>query len=72
MPTRRSETAAALADDLRRFLAGEPVHAAPPTAAYRLGKFASRNRGLLAVVSSFASYAESCRSSVAQLSSARP
>ena len=30
------------------------------------------NRGLLAVVSSFASYAESCRSSVAQLSSAKP
>ena len=42
--TRRYPTAASLADDLKRFLAHEPVLAGPPSTAYRLRKFARRNR----------------------------
>ena len=45
---RRYETANGLAADLRRYLADEPVQACPPSAGYRLRKFARRNRGLLA------------------------
>jgi eukaryotic-like serine/threonine-protein kinase len=44
----RYSSAAALSEDLRRHLDGEPVLAVPPTAAYRLGKFVRRHR--LAVV----------------------
>ena len=40
----RYSSAAALADDLRRHLSGEPVMAVPPTLGYRLGKFVRRNR----------------------------
>jgi len=43
-PERRYATASALADDLRRHLAGEPVTARPPTARYRVGRFVRRNR----------------------------
>ena len=46
--TRRYETANALALDVRRYLAGEPVLAAPPSASYRLGKFVRRNKGAVA------------------------
>ncbi len=42
---RRYDTADSLALDIRRHLAGEAVLAAPPGAAYRLRKFARRNRG---------------------------
>jgi len=42
---RRYDTASALAADLLRHLAGVPVEAAPPSAAYRARKFARRNRG---------------------------
>ncbi|MBY0460309.1 MAG: serine/threonine-protein kinase, partial [Gemmataceae bacterium] len=42
--TRRYETAAGLAQDVQRFLSGEPVQAVPPTAGYRLRKFVRRNR----------------------------
>ena len=46
---RRYETASAFAMDVQRFLANEPVQAGPPSAAYRLRKFARRNRtGVLA------------------------
>jgi tetratricopeptide (TPR) repeat protein/tRNA A-37 threonylcarbamoyl transferase component Bud32 len=41
---RRYETANALARDLERFLADEPVEARPPSRGYRLWKFARRNR----------------------------
>src|SRR5438045_2018803 len=42
---RRYETANGLAMDLQRYLADEPVVACPPSRAYRLRKFARRNKG---------------------------
>ncbi len=45
---RRYETANALAMDIGRHLAGEPVVAAPPTRLYRARKFVTRNRGPVA------------------------
>jgi serine/threonine protein kinase/tetratricopeptide (TPR) repeat protein len=42
---RRYETASALADDIGRYLADQPVLATPPRAGYRLQKFVRRNRG---------------------------
>jgi eukaryotic-like serine/threonine-protein kinase len=45
---RRYDTASALAADLGRHLANEPVDAGPPSAAYRFKKFAKRKSGLLA------------------------
>jgi eukaryotic-like serine/threonine-protein kinase len=41
---RRYETAAAFAADVQRYLNDEPVLACPPSAVYRLRKFARRNR----------------------------
>ncbi len=41
---RRYETANSFAMDIQRYLAGEPVLAAPPGASYRLRKFARKNR----------------------------
>jgi eukaryotic-like serine/threonine-protein kinase len=46
--TRRYETANGFARDLARFLNHEPVEAGPPSAAYRLRKFARRHRAPLA------------------------
>jgi serine/threonine protein kinase/tetratricopeptide (TPR) repeat protein len=43
--TRRYETANGLASDVLRYLSGEPVQAVPPSAGYRLRKFARKNRG---------------------------
>jgi WD40 repeat protein len=45
--TRRYETANGYANDIRRYLADQPVMARPPSVAYRLQKFARRNRLLL-------------------------
>ncbi len=45
---RRYETANGFAADVQRYLADEPVQACPPSAAYRLRKFARRNKGALA------------------------
>jgi serine/threonine protein kinase len=45
---RRYETANGLAMDLRRYLAAEPVLAAPPSASYRLQKFVRRHKGAVA------------------------
>ena len=42
--TRRYETANAFKRDVERYLADEPVDAKPPSASYRLAKFARRNR----------------------------
>jgi serine/threonine protein kinase len=43
--SRRYETANGFAMDLQRYLADEPVLAGPPSAGYRLRKFARRNSG---------------------------
>src|SRR5437660_36305 len=45
---RRYETANGLAKDVQRYLNDEPVQACPPSAWYRLRKFARRNRGPVA------------------------
>ncbi|MCP4783031.1 MAG: protein kinase [Fuerstiella sp.] len=42
--TRRHESASAFAADIERHLKDEPVEACPPSTAYRLRKFARRNR----------------------------
>jgi eukaryotic-like serine/threonine-protein kinase len=42
--TRRYDTARGLANDIRRHLENEPVHARPPSARDRIGKFVRRNR----------------------------
>jgi WD40 repeat protein/serine/threonine protein kinase len=52
--TRRYESASSLARDLQRYLADEPVEACPPTAGYRLRKFARKNQKLLATAAAFA------------------
>jgi TolB-like protein/Tfp pilus assembly protein PilF len=46
---RRYDTAAALAGDVRRFLAGQPVLAGPPGFAYRTGTYLRRHRSTAAV-----------------------
>jgi tetratricopeptide (TPR) repeat protein len=46
--SRRYETAAGFAADLKRYLNDDPVQAGPPSAWYRLRKFARRNKGVLA------------------------
>jgi serine/threonine protein kinase len=50
---RRYETANGFAQDIRRFLADEPVSAAAPSASYRFEKFARRNKAGLVVAGSF-------------------
>jgi serine/threonine protein kinase/tetratricopeptide (TPR) repeat protein len=45
---RRYETANAFAADIQRYLCDEPVTACPPSAGYRLRKFARRNKGAIA------------------------
>src|SRR5262249_13711698 len=42
-PAARYATARELADDLRRYLAGEPIHARPPSLAYRVGLLGRRH-----------------------------
>jgi eukaryotic-like serine/threonine-protein kinase len=43
-PARRYASAAALADDLRRWLAARPIAAQPDSRSYRIKKFVARNR----------------------------
>src|SRR3954468_1391351 len=43
--SRRYESANGFAADVQRYLADEPVQACPPSARYRLRKFARRHRG---------------------------
>jgi WD40 repeat protein len=51
--SRRYETAAAFAADVERYLHDEPVEACPPSAAYRLRKFARKYGKLLATAAAF-------------------
>jgi serine/threonine protein kinase/WD40 repeat protein len=46
---RRYDTANSFAADIQRYLAGEPVQAAPPSTAYRLRKFVLKHRAALLV-----------------------
>src|SRR5262249_12785683 len=46
--SRRYESASGLARDVERYLANEPIHARPPSSAYRLRKFATRNKAAVA------------------------
>jgi predicted Ser/Thr protein kinase len=48
-PDRRYDSARALADDLDRWLDGEPIQARPAGLAYRLGKKLRKNKGLAIV-----------------------
>jgi WD40 repeat protein/serine/threonine protein kinase len=50
----RYDTADAFSADVERHLRDEPVEARPPTASYKLRKFARKHRRLLATVSAFA------------------
>jgi tetratricopeptide (TPR) repeat protein len=46
--SRRYASAAGLAADIQRYLNDEPIAARPPSASYQLGKFARRNKALVA------------------------
>jgi serine/threonine protein kinase/TolB-like protein/Tfp pilus assembly protein PilF len=48
-PQARYTSAAAMADDLQRYLDGKPITAQPPRWSYRLGKFVRRNRLVVSV-----------------------
>ena len=50
---RRYQTANAFARDIQRYLDDETVEACPPSAGYRLHKFASKNRRVLATTGAF-------------------
>jgi WD40 repeat protein/serine/threonine protein kinase len=50
---RRYDTASGLARDVERYLADEPVDACPPSARYRLSKFARKHRKALVTVAAF-------------------
>jgi non-specific serine/threonine protein kinase/serine/threonine-protein kinase len=52
--TRRYETASGLARDIQRHLSDEPVEACPPSASYRLRKFAKKNRAALTTAAALA------------------
>ena len=51
---RRHESVMALADDVQRFLADQPISARPPSVAYRFRKFVQRNRARLIPAFGFA------------------
>ncbi len=51
--TRRYETANGLAKDVERYLLGDPVEACPPSALYKLKKFASKHRAAIATIGAF-------------------
>ena len=52
--TRRYETATGFARDIQRYLDGDAVEACPPSATYKLRKFARKHRAALATAGSFA------------------
>ncbi len=48
-PLRRYATAGALSEDLSNWLEGRPIHAVPPSLAYRARKFLSRRKAVVTV-----------------------
>jgi serine/threonine protein kinase len=54
--TRRYETANGLARDVERYLHEEPVEAGPPSATYRLRKYARKHRAALLTLAAFAGF----------------
>ena len=52
--TRRYESANGFARDIRRYLEGDAVEACPPSATYKLRKFARKHRAVLAPAGAFA------------------
>ena len=48
-PQLRYASAAAMADDVQRYLDGKPITAQPPRLGYRLGKFLRRNRMVVSI-----------------------
>jgi WD40 repeat protein/serine/threonine protein kinase len=52
--SRRYDTANALAADVQRYLADEPVEACPPTLGYRVQKYVRRHKALIGAVSAVA------------------
>ena len=78
---RRYATANAFARDIQRYLADEPVEACPPSAGYRLHKFARKNRRVLATTGAFvlllaaaalASTYQAIRATLAETTAASP
>ncbi len=51
---RRYDSANSLAADIERYLNDEPVHACPPSATYRFGKFVRRHKAALAAAAGLA------------------
>jgi eukaryotic-like serine/threonine-protein kinase len=51
--SRRYETVNGLVQDLARYLAGEPVEAAPASRGYRMTKFVRKHRSMLATAAAF-------------------
>jgi serine/threonine protein kinase/Flp pilus assembly protein TadD len=49
-PQARYASAAAMADDVQRYLDGKPISAQPPRLGYRLGKFLRRNRMMASII----------------------
>jgi serine/threonine protein kinase len=49
-PDRRYASAAALSEDIGRYLASQPILARPPSAAYQIKKLVARNRGMAAAM----------------------
>ncbi len=52
--TRRYETANGFARDIQRYLNGDPVEAGPPSASYKLKKFARKHRTAMLGIGAFA------------------
>jgi len=64
---RRYQSAAELAADIRRYLAREPIAARPAGTWYQLGKFAQRNRALVASIAiSFVALAGAATAAIRQ------